>query len=224
MYDDLDFALQEIIEERVSILFEIEKAIFTRRYSFSSKHQDIFSTQSISMLYSIWESFVQKSFNLYIDELNERNIKFHDFCDEIVVHCMEIHFKQFRDYPTTPNKKIKFFGTLKEFHSSDTFLIPRVVNTESNVGFHVLNRLLKSFSLEPFPEHWEKYTHPNSNLKESMRLFLRLRNTVAHGGDLVSEDKIDQHLYVRFKEMVIDLMYEVRLKMLNAIKNETFLK
>ncbi len=69
--DDFDRALQEIIEERISVLFEIERAIFTRRYSLSSKHQDIFSTQSISMIYSLWESFIQKSFNLYIDELNK---------------------------------------------------------------------------------------------------------------------------------------------------------
>jgi hypothetical protein len=39
--DDFDRALQEIIEERISVLLEIERAIFTRRYSLSSKHQDI---------------------------------------------------------------------------------------------------------------------------------------------------------------------------------------
>jgi hypothetical protein len=49
---DFDIALQEIIEERVSVLFEIERAIFTKRYSLSSRHKDIFSTQSIAMIYS----------------------------------------------------------------------------------------------------------------------------------------------------------------------------
>ena len=38
---DFDIALQEIIEERVSVLFEIERAIFTKRYSLSSIHKDI---------------------------------------------------------------------------------------------------------------------------------------------------------------------------------------
>jgi len=47
---------------------------------------------------------------------------------------------------------------------------------------------------------------------------------VAHGGDLVSEDKIDQKLYARFKKLVIDLMYEIRLKMLYGLKHQTFLK
>ena len=221
---DLDMGLQEIIEERSFVLFEIERAIFTKRYSLSSKHQDIFSTQSISMIYSVWESFVQKSFNLYIDELNKVGMDFHCFCDEIVIHHMENSFKQFKEYPEKDNRKARFFVSLKEFHASSSCSISRVVNTESNVGFNVLNKLLKSFSLENFPEYWKDYTHPNPNLKESLDLFLRLRNAVAHGGDLVSEEKIDQRVYARFKKLTIDLMYEIRLKMLYGLKHKTFLK
>jgi len=221
---DFDVALQEIIEERISVLFEIERAIFTNRYPLSSKHQDIFSTQSISMIYSVWESFVQKSFNLYIDELNKVGMDFHCFCDEIVIHHMENSFKQFKDYPGNDNKKGKFFTSLRMFHTSNHCSVSRVVNTESNVGFNVLNKLLKSFALEKFPEHWKDYAHPNPNLKDSLELFLRLRNAVAHGGDLTSEEKIDQKVYDRFKKLVIDLMYEIRLKMLCGLKYKTFLK
>jgi hypothetical protein len=221
---DFDVALQEIIEERISVLFEIERAIFTNRYSLSSKHKDIFSTQSISMIYSLWESFIQKSFNLYIDEINKFSVDFHDFCDEIVIHHMENSFKQFKEYPENNNKKVKFFTSLRVFHNSSNCSISRVVNTESNVGFNVLNKLLKSFALEKFSEHWKGYTHPNPNLKDSLELFLRLRNAVAHGGDLTSEEKIDQKVYERFKKLVIDLMYEIRLKMLHGLKHKTFLK
>ncbi|MFN9675579.1 MAG: hypothetical protein ACK552_24610, partial [Microcystis sp.] len=83
---------------------------------------------------------------------------------------------------------------------------------------------LKSFALEKFPEHWKDYAHPNPNLKESLELFLRLRNAVAHGGDLAPEDRISQELYTRFKKLVTDLMYEIRLKMLYGLKHKTFLK
>ena len=69
--EDFDKVMQDIIEERVSVLFEIERAVFTERYGLSLKHQELFSIQSISMIYSLWEGFVQKSFNLYIDELNK---------------------------------------------------------------------------------------------------------------------------------------------------------
>lgn len=222
--DDFDVELQQIIEERVSVLFEIERTIFTKRYSLSAKHKDIFAPQSISMIYSLWESFVQKSFNLYIDELNKVSIDFYDFCDDIVIHHMENSFKQFKDYPNNDNRKVKFFTSLKEFHSSSSYSIPRVVNTESNVGFKVLNKLLKSFALEKFPKHWKDYTHPNSNLEESLKQFLELRNAVAHGVYLASEARIDQKVYGRFKKLVTDLMYEIRLKMLDGLRHKTFLK
>jgi RiboL-PSP-HEPN len=220
--DSFDLALEELIEERISVLFEIEKAIFTKRYSLSSKHQDIFSAQSVSMIYSIWESFVQKSFNIYIDELNKLNFDLYDFDDGIVIHHMEKSFKQFKEYPATDTKKMNFFRSLKESYASNNCSISRIVNTESNVGFDVLNKLLKSFSLEQFPDHWKEYTHPNTNLRESLNLLLRLRNAVAHGGDLASEEMVDQAVYSRFKKLVTDLMYEVRLKMLNSIENQTF--
>jgi RiboL-PSP-HEPN len=214
--------LEELIEERTTVLFEIERAIFTKRYSLSSKHKDIFSRQSVSMVYSIWEGFVQKSFNIYIDELNEFDVNFYNFDDGIVIHHMEKSFKQFKEYPAKDTKKINFFKSLKEFHTNNNCSISRIVNTESNVGFDVLNKLLKSFSLEQFPEHWEEYSHPNPNLKESLNLFLRLRNAIAHGGDLTLEENVDQQVYSRFNKLVTDLMYEVRLKMLNGIENRTF--
>ncbi len=176
------------------------------------------------MIYSLWESFIQKSFNLYIDELNKVSVDFYSFCDEIVIHHMENSFKQFKEYPGNDNKKVRFFVSIKDFHASNSCSISRVVNTESNVGFNVLNNLLKNFALEKFPEHWEDYAYPNPNLKESLGLFLKLRNAVAHGGDLASEEKIDQKVYSRFKKLVTDLMYEIRLKMLFGLERKTFLK
>ena len=222
--DDFNTKLEEIIEERVSILFEIERTIFTQRYSLSWKHQDILSKQSISMIYSIWEGFIQKSFNLYIDELNKIDIELHDFCDSIVIHHMENYFKQFKEYPSKDSRKIFFFNSLKEFRTGNNFSIPRTINTESNVGFSVLNKLLGNFSIEKFPQHWKDYSHPNPDLQKSLEFFLQMRNTIAHGGDLTSENKIDQKVYTRFKKLAIDLMYEIRLKMLEALEKKMFLK
>lgn len=213
--------MEEIIEERESVLFEIERAIFTERYRLSIKHQEILSIQSISMIYSLWEGFVQKSFNLYIDELNKSQTKLDMYCDEIVIYHMENSFKQFREYPTKTNRKARFFASLREFHLNDICVISRVVDTESNVGLDVLNKLLKRFALEEFPDHWASYTHPNPNLRDSLKLFLKLRNEVAHGCDLTSN--IDQSMYVRFKRMVIDLMWEVRSKMILGLRDSSFL-
>lgn len=220
--DDFDVTLQLVIEERVSVLFQIERTIFTNRYSLSSKDKEIFSIQSISMIYSIWEGFIQTSFNLYIDEINKLNIDFVDFCDEILIHHMENSFKQFKQYPDKDSKKVKFFRDLQVFQVNGTPQISRIVDTESNVSFNVLNKLLKTFSLELFTEYWGDYKYPAPNLKESMDLLLKLRNTVAHGGDLMPEHRIDQEKYVRFKILITDLMYEVRIRMLDGLNQKTF--
>lgn len=219
--ENIGRALEEDIEERVSALFEIERAVFTKRYNLSSKHREIFSVQSISMMYSLWEGFVQKSFNLYIDELNKTHMSMDMFCDEIIVYHMENSFKQFNEYPVKVNKKAKFFASLREFYLDDVCTISRIVDTDSNVGLEVLNKLLRRFALEQFPDHWAEYTHPNPNLKDSLKLFLRLRNEVAHGCDLTSN--IDQMVYDRFKKVVIDLMWEVRSRMIAGLNDLTFL-
>ena len=217
-----DSEIQLVIEERQSILFEVEKTIFTKRYALSTKNRDIFSAQSISTIYSVWEGFIQIAFGLYIDEINKESFEIHELYDEIIIHHMENSFKQFQEYPQKNIKKSKFFMDLKNFYSSDQIHeISKIINTESNVSFDVLNKLLEKFSLEKFPEHWGIYTHPQSNLKETMNLLLKLRNEVAHRGKLDSY-KIDQNLYSRFRILVIDIMYEVREKMLGGLRNKTF--
>jgi hypothetical protein len=224
MINNFDTKIQALIEERQNILFEIERTIFTKRYGLSINHKEIFSAQSIAMIYSIWEGFIQDAFAIYIEEINNEVNNFYGLSDKILVHCMENKFKQFHSYPVmTDNRKISFLNDLKAFYDFDTPQeINRNVNTESNVGFDVLNKLLIRFSLEEFPPHWDIYTHPNPNLKEMMFNLLKLRNEVAHKGSLAY--KIDQETYIRYKDLVVNLMYEIRQRMINGLQDETFKK
>lgn len=224
MYTDFDHNIQKNITERTTVLFEIERALFTKRYNLSSKHQEILWTHSISMMYSIWEGFIQTSFNLYIDELNKLNTDVYEFCDNIVVHYMENTFKQLREYPNRTPQKMSFFNNLNLFHQNTKQPLKRIVNTQSNVGFEVLNNLLQTFSLKSFPEYWDIYVHPNPNLKNTLELFLKLRNNIAHGGDLSSQEKITHLSYERFKDLIIKLMYAIRDKMLDGLTDKTFKK
>ncbi len=221
---EFESKLLEIIEERETILFEIERSLFTKRYNLSRKHIEIFSVQSISMIYSIWEGFIQKAFQLYIDEINKTEINIFSYSDEIIIHHMENSFKQLREYPNKNIKKIDYFNKLNHFYRQDKHIIYRLIDTESNVSFEVLNQLLKTFSLETFPEFWHIYSYPQPNLKETMFQFLRLRNTVAHGGDLDVEDKVTHTVFQKYKTLTINLMYEIRLKMIYGLTHITFQK
>ena len=222
MIVDFDKHIQNEIDERESIMFEIERALFTRRYNLSSKHQNIFWAHSISMLYSVWEGFVQNGFKLYVDELNSYNLDIFEFCHKIVIHHMENSFKQLNDYPNKESAKIRFYQNLKSFYLASNGPIQRIINTESNVGFNVINNLLQRFGLESFPEHWDKYAYPNTNLKEELTLFLKLRNEISHGSVSYSSVIIDQKNYDRFKHLVRDLMYGIRKKMLDGLNSQTY--
>ncbi|MCP4353276.1 MAG: hypothetical protein GY795_48110 [Desulfobacterales bacterium] len=54
--------------------------------------------------------------------------------------------------------------------------------------------------------------------------FLRYRNGIAHGGDISSEEKVTQEVYKKYKNLLTDLMYEIRFKMITGLEDKTFLK
>jgi hypothetical protein len=102
-----DSILSEV-DKRKEALTRIELALFTKRYKISSKDFSIFSVQSISMIYSIWEGFIQQSFQLYISELNSFGLDFNQFCNEIKIFHIENKFKQFNSYPQKRLEKLNF--------------------------------------------------------------------------------------------------------------------
>lgn len=220
---DFKNQLLAIIEERETALFEIERALFTKRYNLSRKHLEIFSVQSISMLYSIWEGFIRQALVVYLDEINSEEIEFQKFQYELIIAHIENRFPQFKSYPEKDKRKAKFYSDLIEFFSNKNQQLELKIR-ENNIDFDTLNKILKSLCLKTFDEHWEKYRHPNPNLKESLTSFLKYRNSVAHGGDISSEEKVTQDIYVKYKNLVTDLMYEIRLRMITAFENGDFLK
>lgn len=222
--DKFENQLLAIIDERLTVLFEIERVLFTKRYNLSKKHSDIFTIQSIAMIYAIWEGFVQQSFQLYIVFLNGLHMEFNKLSNEIVASHMENTFKQLKDYPQKSNNKNTFFLKLEQHFTQAYHEIYSVIDTESNVSFEVLNKLLLTFSLEKFPEYWNEYTHPNPSLKDAMKTFLRYRNGIAHGGDISSEEKVTKQVYEKYKKLVSDLMYEMHNKFMQGINDKTYLR
>lgn len=219
-FDELD----SLIQESEHTLNQIEIVIFTQRYRLNKKHTAIFSVQTIAMIYSIWEGFIQKAFSNYLSSLNKLNIPFKDYQNSIIVFQMESKFKQFREYPEKLSRRIKFLSDLQSHYQKDQVSLDTSINTESNVGFNVLNRIMSQFSLPEFQEQWESYKHPNNTLKEEMKTFLDYRNGVAHGGDLSSNDKVTKEVFDKYKRLVIDLMYGVREKIYEGAENKHYLK
>lgn len=214
----------QLIEERVSSLTQIERVIFTKTYKLSNNHKDLFSIQTIPIIYSYWEGFINLSFKKYIEYINSSEVRLEDCCDSIIIYDTETKFKQFMEYPKNKGLKLAFYNKLVPHFKEENLNISKSFNTESNVSFKVLNRLLETFNLEKFSKYWDKYQHPNKNLEEIMNDFLKYRNSVAHGGDISSEVKVTQEVYSKYKKLVVDLMYEILNKMIEGLEEKKYLK
>ena len=214
----------DLIDEYCVDMATIERAIYINANVFTSTQRDILFTHSIAMLYSIWEGFVTKSFSLYIDFINGQGISYDRLNGNLLIYIMEHRFKQFKEYPEKDNKKTKFFTELYAHCQSGIPQIEHIVDTEDNVGFEVLNKLLKAFGLKEFNERWKSYNYPRPTLKDIMKTFLIYRNAVAHGGDISNEEAMTQDKYNIYRTLIRDLMYGMHERFLDGISEKTYMK
>jgi hypothetical protein len=189
------------IDERQKLMLQI-KTLYLR-YDFNGKDEQVFLNYSIPTIYAIWEGFIQTAFRTYIQELNKLNLTTNTICKPILVYHIENSFKQFREYPEKLNGKVTFFDKLNTFYSAEFIDINQAVNTESNVGFDVLNKILKTFNLEQVPE----YPESKYSLKQKLKDFLIIRNAVAHGnGSTVNREDLEHA--IKLVDTLMDSVFE----------------
>ena len=94
----------------------------------------------------------------------ELELSIDDVCNPILIYHIESTFPQFKQYPEPDkfNRKVNFFDKLAKFYKTTPLEINPNINTESNVGFNVLNRILSDFNVEKIPE----YPEPQYSLKD----------------------------------------------------------
>jgi hypothetical protein len=210
----LEQEIKSDIEERQKLLLQIKTLHF--RYGFNEKDEQVFLNYSIPIIYAIWEGFVQSVFRIYIEKINNLNLTVDTICKPILTHHLENKFKQFREYPKDTNKKVLFFDGLDQFYTNRIIDINAVVNTESNVGFNVINRLLKTFNLTELPE----YPEPKYSLSQELKKLLKIRNSVAHGQDSIIVNREDLENSIKLVEILMDLVFE---SIVNGFESKSYL-
>lgn len=201
----LEQEIMSDIDERRDLMSRL-KAL-SPRYHFLPEDEALFLNYSIPIVYSIWEGFIQIYFQIYIRELNKLNLTINHICEPIFLYHIESKFPQFKEYPQKDkfSKKVKFFEELGQFYQSNTLEISAKVNTESNVSFKVLNRILKEFKLETIPTHPE----PNYSLQDDLDKFLlKIRNNVAHGQNSIVVKREDLERSIKLVDRLMDLVFE----------------
>jgi hypothetical protein len=197
-----DDILADIAERKVLLLST--KTIILR-YGFTEADEQFFLNYSMPIIYSIWEGFIQTTFQTYIREINRLSLNYESLCDPIKVNHIEFTFKQLKQYPAKLNQKLRFIDGLKDFFVTTPIYIKPIVNTESNVGFNVLNRLLEEFNLEKIPE----YPLPRYSIPEELDKFLlKLRNDIAHGQNAVFIKREDVNRAIKLVESLMDLVLD----------------
>jgi hypothetical protein len=222
--DDFNRELTSDIEERSRSIFVIERVFFTNLYNIREEHKDVVLLHTIPMLYSLWEGFVQHSFQLYIDFLNRQCLHHSVLNKDILLSFTEKRFPQFKEYPERKDKRIMFIEKLLACFAESKVDIPSYVDTKSNVGFEELNNLLSAYSLEPFPARYKDFNHPKPTLDAILRDFLKDRNNIAHGGNTSSSSRITHEVFEKYKKLVLFLMYEIDCKFTESINNLSYMR
>lgn len=210
----LEQELKSDITERQKSLLQI-KTLYVR-YHFKEDDEDLFLNYSIPAVYAIWEGFIQTSFQAYIQELNKLNLHVNTICKPLLVHHMESTFKQFIEYPKKISGKVGFYEKLNQFYQSEFIDITRTVNTESNVGFQVLNRILTTFNLDKVPE----YSEPRYSVKQELEKFLTARNSLAHGQNSITIGRKDLDRAIKLIEILMELVFD---KIIEGFKKKSYL-
>jgi len=191
------------IADRTELMLQT-KTIYLR-YSFQPSDEQFFLNYSFPIIYSIWEGFVQTSFQTYVREINRLGLSIDKICKPILVYNTESRFKQFKQYPAKTTQKASFFDKLCQFYQSDSFEINPKVNTESNVGYKVLNRIMEDFNLDKIP----LYPKPRYSIEDELDKFLlKIRNDVAHGKGAIVVHRNDLDRAISLVEILMDLVFE----------------
>lgn len=202
-YSILELDISADIEERQEILLST-KTLYAR-YDFAVEDEQLYLNYSFPIIYSVWEGFIQTTFQTYIREINKLALRYEELCDEIIILHIEQTFKQLRQYPSKLTNKIKYVESLRKFFKEESFTIHPIVNTESNVGFNVLNRILNDFNLSSIPE----YPRANYNVKDELDKFLlKLRNDIAHGKNAVLIKRVDVERAIDLVEYLMELVLD----------------
>lgn len=162
------------------------------RYSFIDSDKGLWSRCVFPIIYAEWEGFFVSAFSIYFREINKLGLVLDDLDQHYFVREAEKKFKQLKNYPEKIDKKHSFLmSMLVYFRDTSQIALCTDVNTESNLGFNVVNTVLSNLNLKTINDHI--YNNEYS-LKEKLdRFLLDTRNGIAHGNheETITADDID---------------------------------
>jgi hypothetical protein len=172
---------------------------------------EVIQKYSIASIYSLWQGFVVRSFECYIEEINNSNLKAEEISLNILTHTMDT-LLQFEKGRTEFAKKCNFVNKLFEYLTNDAFVITKAVPNKGNINFKELNDIFECFN---FSKRLDK------KYASDLNFFLKVRHDIAHGEFSIL---IDENMIYKFCSLVTDLMSEVALIIFYEYQHKNYLK
>ncbi|WP_269146876.1 MAE_28990/MAE_18760 family HEPN-like nuclease [Xenorhabdus nematophila] len=181
----------------------------------------------ICLLYAHVEGFVKFSFNLYIEAINKMDLNCHQVKPILAAAVYYVDFLKMNN-PDIKNKIFKkvlpddshlhriyryeeFFEKIHSVLNSKIKIEDGYINTESNVGKEILQKLLYQVGLSH--NSLDKVIGPLTRLKNK-------RNNISHGVDKSIIDTIE---YLQFYNCSMSIMGELSKVLFSAFQSKDFL-
>lgn len=188
------------------------------RYGFSASDKDTMYRCTFPIIYAEWESFFVFAMSLYLQSVNQQHLSIDQLNEKYYVLLCEKTYKQLKDYPEKFNKKKNFLYNLKTFmRNTESVSFFTTVNTESNLGFDVMNTILDLYKIEKVKDHINNDAY---SLKSKMTMFLDKRNGLAHGDPAETATSTDVFDAILLVEL---LMEHVKEHIIEAAESNVFL-
>lgn len=211
---------------------EIEADIITRqdnlsriktipsRYLFREEDMQTWLRCAFPIIYAEWEGFFVYALSLYFREVNKLHLTLDDLHDLYFIRNAEKIFKQLNEYPKQgkPQKKNSFLRKMLDyFRNTGDVELNAEINTNSNLGFGVMNTILGHLGMKKIEEHIH---HDVYSLKADMDKFLLdKRNGLVHGDPASTVKIADITQAISLVEL---LMQETKESILDGFQSEVY--
>lgn len=184
------------------------KTLPSRYHDFRTEDRECWERCSFPIIYAEWEGFFVSAFQLYLREINKLGLKINELSKHYLLRETECRFRQLKEYPKELKKKQNFLQSLMNYFRDDSPMMLKLdVNTESNLGYGIMNGILGYFNLSEVEDH---INHDAYSLKDDMDNFmLHIRNGIAHGDPTVSASTADISKAVSLVERLMHLIEDV---------------
>lgn len=204
--DKIDFEIEWVIKEITKL------KLIPHRHSLSKEESVIYFKSIVPMLYAYLEGFIKKSFKIYIEFVNEKNLGYNEISNKLLVHKFEKKYNCFTEKIENIDKKVNLINNIiKDINYMDIKIFFNDKKIQ-NINCDRLNKLFNEMNFKSIN---------NKKINDGLNKLLQYRNGIAHGENSY---KVTEELVMEFIDIIVSTMDEVSDIIVEGYNQENYLK